>query len=155
MQGEPETPRLTPGRAFMGVVVAVVTFAGLGTVSAVWENPFFIRMTPAGNWEITALLLLSVLIGVFIAIRRPACSGKTAGAGGVLGFVGIACPVCNKILMLIFGGDLLLTYFEPIRLYVAAFGIALAGWAVVREIRRDDATCPDLKEDPVTPSAGS
>ena len=30
------------------------------------------------------------------------------------------------------GGDLLLTYFEPIRIYVAAIGIAIAGWAVVR-----------------------
>ena len=155
MPDEPDTLRLKPGRALKGAMVAVLTFAGLGTVSAIWENPLFIRMTPAGNWEITALLLLSVLIGVFIAIRRPACSGKTAGAGGVLGFVGIACPVCNKILLLLFGGDLLLTYFEPMRLYVAAIGIALAGWAVVREIRRDETSCPELKESPVTPNAGS
>lgn len=155
MPGEPDILRLTPARVLKGVITAVVTFAVLGTVSALWENPVFIRMTPAGHWEISALLVLSVLIGVFIAIRRPACSGKAAGAGGVLGFLGIACPVCNKILLLLFGGDLLLTYFEPVRLYVAAIGIALAGWAVVREIRRDEPTCPDLKESSVTPNAGS
>ena len=152
MQDESNKLQITSGRVFMGVIVAAVTFGALGTVSALWENPLFIRMTPAGDAEIWILLILSLLIGVFIAIRRPACSGKTAGVGGVLGFLGIACPVCNKILLLVFGGDLLLTYFEPIRIYVAGLGVLIAGWAVLREIRRDEMTCPELKENPVTPT---
>ena len=152
MQDESEKLPLTAGRVIKGAIVSVVMFGGLGTVSAIWENQFFIRMTPAGNWEITALLALSILIGVFIAIRRPACSGMKAGAGGVLGFLGIACPVCNKILLLIFGGDLLLTYFEPIRIYVAFLGVGLAGWAVFLEIRRKDVACQDLAESSITPT---
>lgn len=56
-----------------------------------------------------------------------------AGVGGVLGFLGVACPVCNKILLLLFGGELLLTYFEPVRLYVAAVGTAILAVAVVLE----------------------
>lgn len=155
MRNEPDKLQLTAGRVLKGVIVSAVTFGGLGTVSAIWDNPLFIRMTPAGDAEIWILLVLSILIGVFIAIRRPVCSGKTAGAGGVLGFVGIACPICNKILLLVFGGDLLLTYFEPIRIYVAALGVLIAGWAVLREWRRDGLTCPDLQETPVTPSANS
>jgi len=71
-----------------------------------------------------------------VAIRRPACADRTAGVGGVLGFLGVACPVCNKILLLLFGGELLLTYFEPIRLYVAAAGTAILAVAVVLERRR-------------------
>ncbi|MCH7832617.1 MAG: hypothetical protein IIC55_07060 [Proteobacteria bacterium] len=137
------------------MIVATGTFAALGTVAAIWENPFFIRMTPAGNAEIWILGLLAILIGVFVAIRRPACSGKTAGVGGVLGFLGIACPVCNKILLVIFGGDLLLTYFEPIRIYVAVIGVAIAGWAVVREIRGKDVVCRELQDTSLTPTAGS
>ncbi len=152
MQEKPDKLPLTAGRVIKGVIVSVAMFGVLGTVSAIWENSFFIRMTPAGNWEITALLALSVLIGVFIAIRRPGCSGKRAGAGGVLGFLGIACPICNKILLLIFGGDLLLTYFEPIRIYVAVLGVGLAGWAVFLEIRRKDAACRDLPESSITPT---
>ncbi len=41
--------------------------------------------------------------------------------------------MCNKILLLLFGGDLLLTYFEPVRIYVAAAGVLIAAVAVARE----------------------
>ena len=50
-----------------------------------------------------------------------------------MGFIGIACPVCNKILLLLFGGELLLTYYEPVRIYVAAAGVLIAAVAVARE----------------------
>lgn len=128
MIGADRTRRLAKGSA-----AATASFAGLGTVSALWDNPFFIRMTPAGGWEIGLLAALSLLLGAYVAIRRPACSVKAAGTGGVLGFLGIACPVCNKILLLLFGGELLLTYFEPVRVYVAAVGVIIMLAALVRE----------------------
>lgn len=118
-----------------GAAVALLAFLGLDTVSALWSNPLFMRKTPAGGWEIELLGALSMLFGLYVAIRRPACAGRTAGVGGVLGFLGIACPVCNKILLL-FGGELLLTYFEPVRLYVAAAGTAILAVAVVIAARR-------------------
>lgn len=122
-------------RAILGAAVAVVSFAGLGTVSALWQNPFFVRMTPAGGWEIALLLLMSLLLGAYTAVRRPACSIKSAGTGSILGFLGVACPVCNKVLLLLFGGELLLTYFEPIRIYVAAAGVLIVLFALLRECR--------------------
>lgn len=114
----------------LGVVIATLSFVSLGTVSALWRNPFFIRMTPAGGWEIGLLAALSILIGVYVAIRSPVCRTKTATTGGIISFLGIACPVCNKILLVIFGGELLMAYFEPVRVYVAAFGVAVTAWAV-------------------------
>lgn len=96
----------------LGSVVALLAFAGLGTVSALWNNPLFMRMTPAGGWEIGLLAALSALLGLYVAIRRPACTNCVAGTGGVLGFLGVACPVCNKVLVLLVGGELLLAYFE-------------------------------------------
>ena len=117
----------------MGVATALGSFISLSAVAALWENPFFIRMTPVSGFEIAALAMLSLLLGIYVAIRRPFCSIKTVGTGGVLGFVGIACPVCNQILLFLFGGELLLTYFEPIRIYVAAAGVLIAALAVVRE----------------------
>jgi len=155
MQGERQKIQITPLRVLKGVAVMVVLFVVLGTVSALWENPLFVRMTPVSGFEIGALFLLSVLIGVFVVVRRPGCMGKTAGTGGVLGFLGIACPVCNKILLIVFGGDLLLTYFEPVRIYVAGLGVILAGWAVLNEIRREDVSCPDTHDSALTPTAGS
>ena len=125
-----------PARWANGAFVALLAFVTLGTVSALWNNPLFMRMTAVGGWEITLLGALSMLLGLYVAVRRPACADRTAGAGGVLGFLGIACPVCNKILLLLFGGELLLAYFEPIRLYVAAAGAATLAVAVILEWRR-------------------
>ncbi len=127
------TPNLSLSRILKGLAVALGSFVALGTVAALWENPLFVRMTPAGDLEVVLLGLLSVLLGTYVAIRRPFCSVKTAGAGGVLGFIGVACPVCNKVLLLLFGGDLLLTYFEPVRVYVAALGVLAVAAAVARE----------------------
>lgn len=118
-----------------GFLAASITFIALGTVSALWTNPLFIRMTPAGGWEIAALVSLSLLTGLFVSIRRPACSVQSASTGGVIGFLGIACPTCNKVLMLIFGGDLLLTYFEPMRVFLAAAGVLILVLAIGHELR--------------------
>ncbi len=122
----------------IGVPVALGAFAVLGTVAALWENPFFIRMVPAGPWEISLLAAQSILLGAFFALRPMTCSAWSGTSGGILGFFGIACPVCNKVLMLLFGGDLLLTYFEPYRMYLAGFGVVVTALAVfwVLRVRR-------------------
>jgi len=49
-----------------GLIIAVVSFAGLGAISTLWLNPFFIRMTPVDGWEIGLLALLSILIGIYV-----------------------------------------------------------------------------------------
>ena len=123
-------PHVTARSLGLGTAVAVLSFAAFGTVSALWQNPLFFRMTPVGGWEIGLLMALSLLIGTYVAIRPPACSAKTTTTGGVLGFLGVACPVCNKILLMLFGGELLMTYYEPVRIYVAALGVAFAAFAV-------------------------
>ncbi len=110
--------------------VAVLSFGVFGTVAALWPNPLFIRMTPAGGWEIGLLALQSVLLGLFAAIWQPTCSVRTAGVGGVLNFLGIACPVCNKVLLLLFGWSALMTYFEPLRPYLALVGVLITALAL-------------------------
>ena len=140
-------------RIASGVAVAVGTFGVLGTVSALWQNPIFIRMTPTGGFEITFLALLSILSGAYVVVRRPLCSNNRAGAGGLFGFLGIACPICNKILVMAFGSQVLLTYYEPVRIYVAAFGVVITGWAVVHEWRRRDDGFKATAKDQGIPSA--
>ena len=114
-----------------GVLIAVLCFGFVGTLAALWDNPFFARMTPTGGFEITFLALQSLFIGTFFAIKTSGCATKTAGAGGLVGFIGIACPVCNKVLFFIFGAELLMGYLEPARHYLAALGAALTLAAVI------------------------
>lgn len=136
---------VTPKRIAAGITVALVSFLLLGSVAALWDNPHFVRMTPAGGWEIAMLGAMSVAGGIYAAIRRPFCSNAGAGAGGILAFLGVACPVCNKILLLMFGGELLMTYYEPVRIYVAAAGALIVGLFTLREyilIRRQADPAP-------------
>ncbi|EKV28886.1 integral membrane protein [Caenispirillum salinarum AK4] len=125
-----------PFRPLKAAAAAAALFAVLGTVTAVWPNPLFARMTPTQGFEVWLLAVQAVLIGVYVAIRRPRCRVRGAGIGGVLGFLGIACPTCNKILLLVFGSDLLLAYFEPYRLHLAVVGATVTAAAVAWEWRQ-------------------
>lgn len=118
-----------------GVAAAILSFAAIGTVTALWPNPLFARMTPAQGFEIWMLVAQSVLIGLYVGVRRPRCSLRKAGVGSVVAFLGIACPTCNKILLLVFGANLLLEHFEPMRLYIAAAGVVLTALALGAEYR--------------------
>jgi hypothetical protein len=117
----------------IAVGVGLLSFGVLGTVAALWPNPIFVRMTPVGGWEIALLSLQSVLLGCYAAIWRPTCSMRTAGAGGLLNFLGIACPICNKILLFLFGANALMTYYEPLRLYLALLGVVLTAITLTSE----------------------
>lgn len=120
-------------RAYRAVAAALLSFAAIGTLTALWPNPLFARMTPVQGFEVWLLLVQSVLIGLYVAVRRPHCPVRKAGIGSVVAFLGIACPTCNKILLLLFGSGLLLEYFEPVRIYVAAAGVILTALAVAGE----------------------
>ena len=125
--------------------VAAAMFVVLGTVAALWTNPLFTRMTPAGGFEIALLLLQSVLAGVYVGLPQSPCGKRTAGAGAIIGFLGIACPVCNKLLVLLIGSALLLEYFEPVRLYVALGGAALLALAVWLKLARPECSRPEAQ----------
>lgn len=110
-------------RGLRGTLVALGIFVVVGTVTAVWANPFFVRMTPVGPWEFAATAVLAGLSGATVAFWVPQCRLGGAGGGGLAGFLGIACPTCNKVLMLIFGGPALLAWFDPLRPYLTIVGL--------------------------------
>jgi hypothetical protein len=122
-------------RLFRGTLAGLAVFAALGTVTAVWINPFFVRMTPVGPWELGATTLTAILAGVIVGLWVPQCRLRTSGAGGIASFLGIACPTCNKVLMLIFGGPALLAWFDPVRPYLAVAGVIIMSFAAMRAWR--------------------
>ena len=120
-------------RAALGLASGIATFFVLGTVAAIWKNPLFMRMVPVSGFELSLLAAQSLMIGVYFAIPVKACATRSASVGGVIGFLGIACPVCNKLLVLTVGPALLMQYFEPVRIYVGLAGLGLVAYAVVRK----------------------
>ena len=125
---------LTPKESAKSLLIAGGAFVLIGTVTALWHNPFFTRMTPTSGYELWLLLAESLLLGAYLGTDRTKQTGTCSTIGGVLGFLGIACPVCNKILLLLFGSTLLLSYFEPIRLYVGIVGVLLLAFAVYKKL---------------------
>ncbi len=127
---------MTLGSVAKGVLIVVGSFVFLGTVAALWQNPFFIRMTPTSGFEIGLLALQAILLGVYISIPVPACAVKLASVGGIVNYVGIACPICNKLLLALFGASTLLTYLEPVRIYFAVGGVLLMSIATTVRWRK-------------------
>jgi hypothetical protein len=81
-------PSMTAHGLARGAATAAAIFVLLGTVAALWNNPFFTRMTPAGAFEIALLLLQSLLAGVYVGLPQSPCGKRTAGAGAFIGFLG-------------------------------------------------------------------
>ena len=133
------------GLCLISLIIATIVFVMMGTLTALWNNPYFIRMTPVTGWDYVILSLESMLIGLFFGIRRPRCATKKAGIGGVFGFLGFGCSICNKLLLLLFGSSFLLTYFEPIRYYVGATGILIFSFALYQKIALPLLQQPDIK----------
>lgn len=127
---------MIPRRLLHALAVAVLTFLAVGTLTALWPNPLFARSTPAQGFEIAALAVQCGLIGLYVLIKRPVCSSHPVGFGALLGFFGVACPTCNKLLIVLVSTDALLTYVEPYRLAVALVGTAVTAAAVAWEWRQ-------------------
>lgn len=140
---------LNQRRLLKGALIAFLAFVVGGTITALWPNPLFVRMTPSGPVEIALLAAGAILLGVFTVVRRPVCSVRTAGAGSLMNFLGVACPVCNKLLVLALGAPFLMTYYEPWRLYFAAVGVVLLAISIAREIAAGRGETPNV------PRAGS
>jgi hypothetical protein len=50
---------------------------------------------------------------------------KLGGAGALLSFFAVGCPVCNKLVLIALGYSGAIQYFAPIQPYLAFTGIAL------------------------------
>lgn len=121
--------------------IALTIFTIFGTFTALWNNPFFVRMTPTGWLDFALLGMEAILLGLFFGVKSKSCLpagqagvNKKVGAGGVLGFLGFGCSICNKILVLLFGTSFLLAYFEPMRYWVGATGILFLIFAVQQKL---------------------
>ena len=138
------------GTAVLGTV-AVALLTGLPTVMV--PNPVFTRMVPVTGWNRPVWLVTAVLAGLLVATyvgqREPVedtddrldAPTRHGGAAGLLGYLAIGCPVCNKLVVLALGTSGATSWFAPVQPLLAAASIGLLAWAL-RARLRTAATCP-------------
>jgi hypothetical protein len=73
-------------------------------------------------------------------------NGRLIG-GVTLALFAVACPVCNKIILLLLGTAGALGFWAPLQPYIAVFSVAALGLALYLRIRTARRTNP---VDPIT-----
>jgi len=118
-------------------VGALVCGLVLGIPTDVIPNPLAHRVLPVTWWSYPTLALTALLGGLLIAtyVRAPEQPAATrATSGGILSFLAIGCPVCNKLVVLAIGTTGALSLWAPVQPVLAAASIVLLGWALVTRL---------------------
>jgi len=119
-------------------LVAAIGLVVIGLPTAMYENPFFVRMTPVRPQDYVIWVVSAVLIG--LTVGSYFAGGSKAGeekilSGGVLSVLAVGCPICNKPVVLLLGISGALTFFAPIQLYIGIASVLLLGWTLLLRAR--------------------
>lgn len=115
---------------------SIIFFVVFGVLTVLIPNKFFARMTSVTMLDYIFLIFTSLLLGIYVSFyhyQKKHGSKKcevAATSGGVFGFLGFGCSVCNKLLILLLGVAGVLMYVESYRALIGSTGIALLGYAV-------------------------
>lgn len=120
------------------------TLPVLGIPTAIIDNPLFSRMTPTRTqdyliWAATALLV-GLIAGTFAASRGSTQKGLLSG--GLLSFLSIGCPICNKLVVALIGLSGALTFFAPLQLYLGLIAVGLLAWTLWIRMQSLAGNCP-------------
>jgi hypothetical protein len=137
--------------AAVGVLAALGTAAIIGVPTDVIPNAVFGRQTPVHPYDVVVLVALAVLTGALVATyvltSEAAVGTKRAGIGsGVLGWLAVSCPACNKIVVALLGASGATGTFAPLQPALGAVAVALATGALavrVRALRRAACLVPE------------
>ena len=122
--------------ALLKGALAAAGFALLtGVVTGLIQTPLFDRMVPRTAIDYALLSLTAVLLGAYVTQRAMLdnCGGDSCAYGGAAGgFVAVACPHCNAVLVALFSASWLATYVDPIRPLLGLVGVALLAGIIYR-----------------------
>ncbi len=125
----------------LGLTVGAGTALAVGIPTAVIPNQWFRRMTPTRPQDyvfLAATALLAAMIGATYAYTRHAACPRQEGnltAGGVLSFLAIGCPICNKLVIALLGVSGALNYFAPVQSILGVASLALLGITLTLRFR--------------------
>lgn len=119
-------------RWMIAAAVGLLTYFVIALPTAVVKNPIFDRELAVTDWSTTVIAITSILTGLLTATYiKNEFSGenpkqlKIGGAGALLSFFAVGCPVCNKIALISLGYSGAIQYFAPIQPYLALAGVFL------------------------------
>jgi hypothetical protein len=130
------------------VLAAVLTFLVIGVPTDIVPNPVFGREVPVRPWEPWVLLATSVFTGLWFGLQRArrvvAADGSVSGedssapafSAAGLALFAVACPVCNKIVLIALGTSGALGIWEPLQPWLAAISLVALFGAVTYAARR-------------------
>jgi undecaprenyl pyrophosphate phosphatase UppP len=126
----------------MASLLAVFLFLLFGVITDLIPNPLFTRMVEKTAFDYSFLVISSILFGAYITSHlyykkksSQKCNAVTY-SGGVGSFLAFSCPICNKLLVLLFGATTLLIYFEPYRPLLGFLSISLLSGALYFKLKR-------------------
>jgi hypothetical protein len=134
----------TPKAWVIATLAAAIGLVVIGLPTAIYENLFFVRMTPVRAQDYVIWVVSSVLIG--LTVGSYFAGGSKAGeekllSGSVLSVLAVGCPICNKPVVLLLGTSGALTFFAPIQLYIGIASVLLLGWTLLLRARALVGTC--------------
>lgn len=129
----------------VALLAAISTYLLLGVPTDVVNNGVFGRSIEVTPWSMPVLLATSVLSGLlaatYVGVNMYDTTAKLGTIGGALSFFAIGCPVCNKLVLLAIGTTGAVNFFGPLQPYMAAAGVVLLAWALLRRLASSSA-CP-------------
>lgn len=122
----------------------LVSLLVLGAPSGIVPNPIFVRTVETRPADVIVWLVTAPLIGLTIAtyVVRPHATGHgDRGAaqvtfGGLVAFFAIACPVCNKIVLLALGVSGALNVFAPVQPFIGIVSVVLLTGTLTWRLRQ-------------------
>lgn len=89
----------TPKAWAITILAAAIGLVVIGLPTAIYENPFFVRMTPVRAQDYTIWVLSSALVGLIVGSYFVGSStggeGRVA-SGGALSVLAVGCPIRNR-----------------------------------------------------------
>lgn len=117
---------------------AVVTFLVLGLPTDIVPNPVFGRAIEPTWWSLPVLIATSVLSGLLLATYVNASafdrSVRVGGVGGLMAYLAIGCPVCNKVVLVALGTTGAMNWFAPVQPYLGIAALGVIAYALRKRL---------------------
>jgi hypothetical protein len=129
-------------------LVAAATVLAIGVPTVLIPNSWFGREIAPTWWAWPVLLATALLAGLLAAtyVAAPAAPAppgdqvsRSGAFGGLLSFLAVGCPVCNKLALIALGSSGAMRWFAPTQPFLAIAGIALLAFALGQRLRGERA----------------